>query len=171
MEREGVIEPSTNAWASPIVLVRKKMAVSVSADYRKLNTITTKDFYPLPHIDDTLDAIAGSTWFSTLDLKSAYWQVEMDPVDKEKIALVAGQGQWQFTVMPFGLCNAHATFECLVERVLDGLPLTVCLLYLDDTLVHAKNFQIELDHLTIKKGTISDSCPGLSLSRLPLYFV
>lgn len=86
-------------------------------------------------------------WFSTLDLKSGYWQVEMDDEDKEKTAFTTGQGLWQFLVMPFGLSNAPATFGRLMEQVLIGLPWTTCLVYLDYIIVHAQSFQEELDRL------------------------
>ncbi|GBM03366.1 Transposon Ty3-I Gag-Pol polyprotein [Araneus ventricosus] len=78
-------------------------------DYRKLNEITKKDSYPPPQIDDTLDVLNGSQWFTTLDLKSGYWQVEIRPEDREKTAFTTGQGLSQFKVMPFGLCNAPTT--------------------------------------------------------------
>ena len=104
-------------------------------DYRKPNDVTRKDSYPLPWIDDLVEALSGARWFSTLDLKSGYWQVEMEKNDKEKTAHSIGSGLWQFTVMPFGLSNAPATFERLMEHVLSGLPLTMALVYLDDVLV------------------------------------
>ena len=80
-------------------------------DYRKLNAVTRKDAYALPRIDDTLDALAGSKWFSTLDLASGYWQVGMHPDDREKTAFCTADGLFEFNVMPFGLCNAPATFQ------------------------------------------------------------
>jgi hypothetical protein len=112
---KGVIEESEGPWSSPVVLVRKKNGdLRFCVDSRKLNDVTKKDCFPLPRIDDTLDTLAGAKWFSTLDLKSGYWQVALHPDDKEKTAFPTGQGLWQFTVMPFGLCNAPATFERLM---------------------------------------------------------
>lgn len=131
-----------------MVLVRKKNGrIRFCVDYRKLNEVTKKDSYPLPRINDTLEALAGSKWFSSLDLRSGYWQVKLDPDDKEKTAFSTGAGLWHFTVMPFGLCNAPATIERLMEQVLRGLPLDVCLIYLDDSLVPGKTFEGQLLNL------------------------
>ncbi|CAB4012519.1 Retrovirus-related Pol poly from transposon, partial [Paramuricea clavata] len=148
MLKDGVIEPSTSPWSSPVVLVAKKNGnLRFCVDYRKLNDATIKDSYPLPRIDDTLDALGGSQWFSTLDLKSGYWQVAMDPADKEKTAFSIGGGLWHFRVMPFGLCNAPATFERLMDHVLAGLPWNICLVYLDDIIVHGRTFSEQLENL------------------------
>ena len=111
MHQQGLIEPSTSPWSSPIVLVKKKDGgLRFCVDYRRLNAVTRKDSYLLPRIDDTLEALSGMQLFSTLDLQSGYWQVPMEDAAKEKTAFSAGRGLWQFRVMPFGLCNAPATF-------------------------------------------------------------
>jgi len=148
MRLDGVIEPSESPWCSPVVLVKKKDgSLRFCVDYRKLNNATIKDSYPLPRIDDTLDTLSGSIWFSTLDLKSGYWQVEIDDESKAKTAFSVGSGLWQFKVMPFGLSNAPATFERLMEHVLSGLHWRTCLLYLDDIIIMGKDFAEHLKNL------------------------
>jgi hypothetical protein len=104
--KNDIIERSTSPWSSPIVLVRKKDgSMRFCVDYRKINSITKKDAYPIPRIDDTLDTLAGSIWFTTLDLLTGYWQIEVNQNDKEKTAFTTRDGLFQFKVMPFGLCN------------------------------------------------------------------
>ena len=145
---EGVIEPSTSPWASPVVLVKKKSGETrFCIDYRKLNTISVKDAYPLPRIDDCLDALAGAKCFSTLDLASGYWQVGMTEEAKLKSAFVTNGGLFQWKVMPFGLCNAPSTFERLMEKVLAGLTWQICLVYLDDVIVYSKTVSEHIDRL------------------------
>ena len=119
---QGVIEPSNSAWSSNIVLVTKKdNSTRFCVDYRRLNDVTVKDAYPLPRVDECLDALSGSKWFSCLDLNSGFWQIEMASEDSEKTAFSTSQGLYQFTVMPFGLANSPSTFERLMEPVLRGL--------------------------------------------------
>lgn len=114
----GLIRLSESPWTSPVVLVKKKNGKPrFCIDYRKLNNITKKDAYPLPRIDEMLDTLAGSKWFSTLDLASGYWQVQMHQEDREKTAFTTRYGIYEFNVMPFGLCNAPATFQRLMDRV------------------------------------------------------
>ena len=116
MQERNVIQPSKSPWASPIVLVQKKDGSwRFCIDYRKVNAVTRKDAYPLPRIDDTLDTMAGSRWFSTLDLLSGYWQVQVDERDREKTAFCTSKGLFEFRVMPFGLCNAPVTFQRLMN--------------------------------------------------------
>ncbi len=144
----GVIEPCQSSWASPVVLVTKKDgSTRFCVDYHKLNNLTHKDVYPLPRIDDTLDDFWGSQYFSTLDSYSGYWQVKMDSADIDKTAFVTRQGLFRFTVMAFGLCNALATFERLMEVVLSGLNWKICLIYLDNVIVYGGNFYNSLDRL------------------------
>ena len=125
------------------------------------NAVTRKDAYPLPRVDDTLDTLAGSKWFSTLDLISGYWQVEMSPEDQEKTAFCTPAGQYEFKVMPFGLCNAPATFQRLMDMVLAGLQWTSCLVYLDDVIVPGKTFSEHLNFLRDVFGRIREA--GLKL--------
>ncbi|XP_042889542.1 uncharacterized protein LOC122264610 [Penaeus japonicus] len=123
------------------------LGLVVLVDYQVLNDMTVKISYPLPRIDDTFNALVGARWFSTLDLKSGYPQVEMAEEDKPKTAFSFGQGLWQFNVMPFGLCNAPGCFEHLIERVLDGLQWKTALVYIDDVNVFGSTFEEELERL------------------------
>jgi hypothetical protein len=119
MQRRAVIIESNSHTSSPAVLVRKKDGgVRFYVYYRKLNDVTWKDCFPLTRIDNTMDTFAGAKWFSTLNLKSGYWQVDLHPDDKEKTAFWTGQGLWQFTVMAFRLCNAPAKLERLKQTSL-----------------------------------------------------
>jgi hypothetical protein len=148
MLSNGIIERSNSPWASPVVLLRKKdEAIRFCIDYRRLNNVTKKDAYPLPRIDDTLESLSGATCFSTIDLAAGYWQVEMTEEDKAKTAFVSHVGLFQFTKMPFGLCNAPSTFQRLMESVLAGLTWEECLVYLDDIIIYARNFNEHLERL------------------------
>ena len=148
MLKRGIITESQSPWASPVVLVRKKDNTwRYCIDYRRLNGVCIKDSYPLPRIDDSLDRLSGAVWFSTLDLQSGYWQVKMAPEDQQKTAFTTSQGLFEFLVMPFGLANAPATFERLMERILKGLQWNTCLVYLDDVIVYAGEFDQALGRL------------------------
>lgn len=153
MTDNDVIQPSKSGWASPIVLAKKKDgSVRFCVDYRKLNEVTRKDAYPLPRIDDTLETLSESQLFSTLDLASGYWQVELEKEDREKTAFCTNEGLFEFNVMPFGLCNAPATFQRLMDVVLSGLQWTTCLVYLDDIIVMGRTFE---DHLSNLEGVFA----------------
>ena len=149
MLKKGIIEPCEGPWSSPIVLAKKKDgSLRFCIDFRKLNEATLKDAYPLPRIEDNLDTLGGSTWFSTLDLISGFWQVEMDAESKAKTAFSVGRGGlYQFRRMPFGLCNAPATFQRLMEKVLSGLQWEIAVLYIDDIVVFGNTVEQHLDRL------------------------
>ena len=149
----GQIESSDSPWSSPVVLVTKKdSGTRFCVDYRRFNNATTRDAYSLPRIDDTLDMLAGKQWFSTLDLASGYWQVSLSPEARVNTAFATHSGLFQFRVMPFGhlaICNAPATFERLMDRVLQGLRWTRCLVYLDDIISLGSTFDGALTNLTL----------------------
>jgi hypothetical protein len=150
MEANGIIRRSYSPWASPVVIVGKKGGDKrLCIDYRKVNAATKVDAYPLPRIDDLLDSLGGSQWFTTLDLASGYWQVAMHLEDVEKTAFITPSGLYEFLVMPFGLNNAPGTFQRLMNWVLrDFLGLFVAV-YLDDVIIHTKgSFELHIDHLT-----------------------
>ncbi|KAL7868740.1 hypothetical protein SRHO_G00101240 [Serrasalmus rhombeus] len=163
MLRAGIIEPSDSPWASGVVMVNKKKSQKMRfcVDYRPLNSVTKKDSYPLPRIDESLDLVSGSSWFSSLDLRSGYWQVPLSPDAKPKTAFCTGRGLWHFRVLSFGLCNAPATFERLMEKVLAEIPRQECLVYLDDILVHGSSFKAAL--MSLRRTLQKISAAGLKL--------
>src|SRR3569832_152361 len=145
LEKE-VIRPSRSPWCSPIVMAPKKDGgYRFCVDYRKLNTITKKDSYPLPRIDDIFDLLNGACFFSSLDQAWGFWQIPVAEPDKEKTAFITYKGLYEFNVLPFGLCNAPATFQRLMDMLLAGLQWNSCLVYLDDILIFGKDFE---EHLT-----------------------
>ena len=148
MLEEDVIQPSESPWSSPVVMVTKKDgSCRFCIDYRKLNGLTRKNAYPLPRIDECVESLGGAKWFCTLDLQSGYWQIGMDPNHREKTAFSTHMGLFEFNVMPFGLCNAPATFEAMMETMLRGLLWKKCLVYLDDIIVFGSSVEDTLQNL------------------------
>lgn len=144
----GVVRESASPWAAPIVLVKKKDGSwRFCVDYRRLNALTHKDAYPLPRIEESLTGLKAAKWYSTLDLASGYWQVEMDPTDREKTAFTTPFGLYEFERMPFGLCNVPATFQRLMQRCLGNMVNEFLLIYLDDVVVFSPDFSSHVRHL------------------------
>jgi hypothetical protein len=150
MIKQDVVEPACGEWRSNVVLVKKKDgSLRFCIDYRQLNDITRKDVYPLPRIDVCLDSLSGAQYFSTFDLRSGYHQVPMREEDRDKTAYVTREGTFRFKKMPFGLCNAGATFQRLMDLVMAGLNFEICLVYLDDIVLYSKDISEHLERLRV----------------------
>jgi len=145
MLETGAIRPSTSPWASPTVMVTKKDgSIRFCIDFKKLNDVTKKDVFPLPRISDLLESLASARFFTLLDAASGYWQIPVAERDIEKTAFITTDGLFEFLVMPFGLCNAPATYQRLMNRLLGGLTWKSCHVYIDDILVFSPTFEAHL---------------------------
>ena len=144
----GIVRKSTSPWAFPIVVVRKKDGTArICVDYRCFNDVTKKDAHPLPRIDDIFDALRGAKYFSPLDVAHGYHQVSVDKSDQEKTGFVTPWGHYEYTVMPFGLCYAPATFQRLMALVFSGLIGIDYFIYLDDIIIFGPTFDVHIIRL------------------------
>ena len=149
MLEAGAIHLSQSPWCNVVVLVWKKDGtLHFCMDFRCLNTHMKKDSYPLPQIQEALESMAGSAHFSSMDFKSGFWQIKMTLVLQQYTAFTVGNlGFYEFTRMPFGLCNALVTFQHLMQNTLGELNLTYCVIYLDDILVFGRTEEEHLECL------------------------
>jgi len=147
LQQAGFVEPAASPWASNVVLVKNKDgSYRLYVDYRRLNSVTYKDSYPLPHIETCLGSMNGAVWFSTLDLRSGYHNISpIREVDRAKTAFITRRGCFRYKVMPFGLTCAPSVFQRLMDFVICVLTYESCLVYLDDfTTVMSDDFEKSL---------------------------
>ena len=148
MLENGILHPSSSPWNAPVILVRKKdNSMRFVCDFRGLNDVTKKDAYPLPHICDVIDKIHGAKYWTTLDAASAYWSIPLAEADKEKTAFSVPRGKFEFNVTPYGLCNAGASNQRMIDIKLAGLPSDRILVYMDDIVIFSKTFSEHLKNL------------------------
>ena len=149
MLEAGAICPSQSPWCNVVVLVWKKdSTLQFCVEFRHLNVCTKKDSYPLPQIQEALESTMGSAHFLSMDFKSGFWQIKMAPESQQYTAFTVGNlGSYEFTHLPFGLCNAPATFQHLMQNTLGELNLTYCVIYLDDIIVFGRMEEEHLEHL------------------------
>ena len=145
----GIIRKSYSPWASNIVLVRKHdNSLRMCVDFRMLNQRTVKDSYSLPRVEEILDALSGSKYFSVLDMKSGFHQIDILESHKERTAFTVGPlGFWEFNRLPFGLSNSPASYQRLMEDSLGDLHLTICFIFLDDLIIFSKTFEEHMERL------------------------
>ncbi|PAA51672.1 hypothetical protein BOX15_Mlig023015g11 [Macrostomum lignano] len=149
MRQHGVIEPSTSPWASNLIIVRKKNNdIRVCVDWRALNNLTVKDAHPLPHLHQALDSLAGCSWFSTIDMRQGFLQVEVREEDRPLTAFYTPSGLMQFRKMGFGMCNAPATYQRMMELIMTGLSWEEVIAYIDDLIIFNRDFENHVQSLS-----------------------
>ena len=164
---EGVIQPSFSPWSSPVVLAKKKTPgeYRFCVDYRRLNALTKRDVYPLPSLDDVFDRLAGAEFFSSLDMRNGFHQIPMAKSDRCKTGFTTPGGLFEFVTMPFGLSNAPATFQRMMDRVLGNLKWQMCLVYLDDVLVFGRTFEEHMYRLNLVLEALEKAGLTLNVSK------
>lgn len=171
MQEDGIIERSASPWSAPIVLVKKKSVTPdhteyrFCTDFRELNKVTKADAYPLPRIQEMLDFLGGNKYFTTLDLQAGYHQIAVCPRDQEKTAFTTMGEHYHYTRMPFGLRNAPATFQRLMNRVLEGLTEKRCAVYLDDIIVVGRSWEEHIGNLTLVLARLQEAQLKLQLKK------
>lgn len=171
MLKNGIIKESNSAWRAPVTLVPKKDGSRrFCVDYRSLNSQIKMDRYPLPNMIEIIESLNGNNFFSTIDLKNAYWQVPMDPNDMEKTAFSPGPGLgiYEFLRMPFGLANAPSTCQRILDRILSKF--TFARSYIDDIIVFSKSFDDHLEHLKKIFDALLDAKLKISIEKCKFGF-
>ncbi|GBC54389.2 enzymatic polyprotein, putative [Rhizophagus irregularis DAOM 181602=DAOM 197198] len=146
--KQGKIRKSNSPWSSPVTLAKKKTGkYRFCIDYRQLNKVTIQDSYPLPRIDELLEKYRKAKWFSSIDLAAGFHQIEMDERDKAKTAFVCAKGLYEYNVMPFGLTNAPATFQRVMDEILEEFIDDFVVVYIDDIMIFSENLEDHMEHL------------------------
>ena len=147
----GVIRSSKSPYSSNVVLVRKKNEkLRLCVDYRQLNDITVKDSFALPRLEEIFDCLHGARFFTTMDMKSGYHQIEVEESHKERTAFTVGTlGFFEYNKMPFGLTNSPSTYQRIMQDILGDLNMKICLIYLDDLIIFSDSFEQHLERLDI----------------------
>ncbi|GBG74822.1 hypothetical protein CBR_g19334 [Chara braunii] len=175
-ETNGWIEPATGPWSFPVVLVPKKNgSVRICIDYRKLNDIAIKDVYPLPRIDDLLDAIGCANYFSKFDIRHGFHHILVKEEDWPKTAFVLFEGTWQWVRCPMGICNVPATFQRAMNvtfhnfvnktRLTQGMINFCVIVYMDDILVYSDTFHRHAQHIEWTLGALRDAGFKIALEK------
>ncbi len=172
----GVIEESHSDWASPIVLVPKTDgSVRFCVDYRKVNAVSKFDAYPMPRVDKLLDRLGTARIYSTLDLTKGYWQTPLSPLFKEKSAFTTPFGLHQFVTLPFGLFGAPATFQRLMDKILQPHT-TYAAAYLDDIIIYSQDWQRHMVHLqevlrALRGAGLTANPKKCAIGRVTLHYI
>lgn len=177
LQQKDMIEPSAGPWCSNIVAVRRKDGrLRLCIDYRGVNAHTYYDSYPLPNIEATLDALGGSSWFCTLDLRSGYHNVTIAEEDRDKTQFITRRGTFRWKRMPFGLSTAPGTFQRLMDLVMCGLSYESVLIYLDDLIIMASSFEQLVERFTVvlerlRAANLKLNCRKCSLFQRKVSFL
>lgn len=167
----GIIRKSKSPFASNVVLVKKKDGtLRMCVDYRMLNKRTIKDSYALPRIEDILDTLSGSKFFSVLDMKSGYHQVEIEEAHKHRTAFTVGPiGFYEFNRLPFGLSNSPDTYQRIMEECLGDLSMKICVIYLDDVIIFADSYEEHLERLYLIFNRLRECNLKLNAKKCKLF--
>lgn len=169
LEKAGIVEKAYSPWSSNIVLLQKKdKSIRFTVDYRKVNEATEADSYPLPRIDDCLEALGGAKYFSTCDLAQGFHQVVIDSESRDKTCFVTRKGSFVMTRMPMGLKNSSSSFMRLMNIVMQGLDFNICLCFIDDVIIYSETIPEHLERLEMVFERLQEANLKLKVSKCHL---